>query len=368
MKYSIYTSFSPQLAAQISRFLLWEWKSVVEANFSRGALAYLREPQIAFTEDSSYLGRYIGSPVPRIEIARRLVLEHSWCALLSVFLHEVAHQLVHFIYGNRELLPHGKEFREVCRQIGAMPDASVDVVALDEQLAVAGRHESGLVEKLRKLFALANGGDENEAQLALAKAMELMSKYGITQDDIEGGGECVTAQVGSPVRRMDVTLHIRLNILKDYWGVYPVTVAQPDGEDPLSRTLTTMTISGPREKVAVAQYVFDYISNNMELAYARAKCTLHGANAHRDFCVGFLNGIKRKLSGIAENSQVYALIHKGDAANMEYVNARFAHLYTRRSRSASVNAGARDRGFSAGSKLDINPGVAQGGSDRYLKG
>ena len=361
MKNETQCDLSPGLLDALSRFLMWTWKRIMNNYFGRSYIDFAKKPNLVFTDSISYLGRFVNGSIPRIELSRHLLVNCSWAAVECVFYHEVAHQITELRHARKDILPHGKEFREVCRSIGAIPDASVELVALDEMLSREGRHPSGIEEKLRKLLTLANGGEKNEAEAALAKALELMAKYGLTEDDINDDNTYVTAQLGEPVSRMDITHHQILNILTDFWGVYGIFSYQPDFNN-AERTLRTMTISGPRDKVVVAQYVYHYIINNMKLSYEKAKDRLFGRNCKRDFCSGFLKGISEKLRGVAGSGQVYALIHKGDAGTMEYVEAHFGPLRRTRSNGTQINENAIGKGFSEGSKLDIKPGVSEGGS------
>ena len=357
--------FTPRLLDALSRFLMWQWTQKMQFYFGRQNAGIVKRPQLVFEDSNEYLGRFMNGDIPQIKLSKHLVVDYSWCAVKCVFFHEVAHQIAYIVHSGNEILPHGKEFREVCRRIGAMPDAKIDMVALDEQLSRNSQGSSSIEEKLRKLLTLADRGDENEAQVALAKALEIMSKYGITEEDLHGEDEYVTAQLGKPFARLDVTCHQIVSILTDYWGVYGVFGFQPNLLEP-ERDLRMITISGPKDKVIIALYVYDYIMNNMNLAYERAERRLHGRNKRRDFCSGYLRGIEGKLRKVASNEQVYALIHKGDAGTNEYVARYFGTLRSTSSSGIHINENAQSQGFSEGSKLNINPGVSEGGN-RLLK-
>ncbi|MBO4513683.1 MAG: DUF2786 domain-containing protein [Victivallales bacterium] len=358
--------FTPRLQDGLSRYLMWQWEQKMQGYFGRRFAEIIKKPQLVFCDSKEYLGRFTDGDIPQIKLSKHLVVDYSWCAVNCVFLHEVAHQIASIVYHEVDILAHGKEFREICHRIGAIPDARIDVVALDEQLSQNNQGNSGIEEKLRKLLTLADRGDENEAQLALAKALEIMSKYGITEEDLNGENEYVTAQVGKPFPRLDLYYHQIVRILTEYWGVYGIFGYQPDLLEP-ERNLRLITISGPKDKVIIALYVYDYIMNNMILAYERMEHRLHGMNKRRDFFCGYLKGIEDKLRVVASNTQVYALIHKGDAGTKDYVARHFGSLHMTHSSSIHVNESAKKQGFSEGSKLNINPGVSEGGGNRLLK-
>ncbi len=365
MTATVQVEFTPRLQDGLSRYLMWQWKNKMRDYFGRQFAESLKTPQLIFCDSKEFLGRFTDGDIPQIKLSKHLVVDYSWCAVNCVFLHEVAHQIASIVFNGMDILPHGKEFREICFRIGAMPDAKIDLVALDEQLSQNNQGNSGVEEKLRKLLTLADRGDEYEAQVALAKALEIMSKYGITEEDLNGENEYVTAQVGKPFPRLDLYYHMIVRILTEYWGVYGIFGYQPDLLAP-ERNLRIITISGPKDKVIIALYVYDYIMNNMSLAYERMEHRLHGMNKRRDFFCGYLKGIEEKLHGVASNTQVYALIHKGDAGTQDYVSRHFGALCRTHSSSMHVNESAKKHGFSEGRKLDIKPGVSEGGN-RLLK-
>ena len=63
-----------------------------------------------------------------IALSERLVLNGDKKSVWEVLLHEVAHAITMQRY--RRPLPHGKQYREVCAEIGANPRAVMDIEGL----------------------------------------------------------------------------------------------------------------------------------------------------------------------------------------------------------------------------------------------
>ncbi|HCI86162.1 MAG TPA: hypothetical protein DHV68_04900 [Dehalococcoidia bacterium] len=82
---------------------------------------------------SSRMRRTLGSYMPskkQIAISSRLLAIGDENDLREVVLHEVAHAIVHARWGEKPSA-HGKEFRSVCKEIGARPRRYVDVTTSD---------------------------------------------------------------------------------------------------------------------------------------------------------------------------------------------------------------------------------------------
>jgi predicted SprT family Zn-dependent metalloprotease len=78
---------------------------------------------------SARMRRTLGSYMPsrkQIAISSRLLTMGDENDIREVVLHEVAHAIVHYRWGDKPRA-HGREFRSVCKEIGAKPQRFVDV-------------------------------------------------------------------------------------------------------------------------------------------------------------------------------------------------------------------------------------------------
>ena len=91
-----------ELEAALLREARREWHRLNDSHF-RGAL---RLPGYVFADAESRLGRF-DREARTLELSRRLALREPWTALVEVLKHEMAHQYVTEILGEREETAHG---------------------------------------------------------------------------------------------------------------------------------------------------------------------------------------------------------------------------------------------------------------------
>src|SRR4051794_18275046 len=104
------TEESAELSARLEAALLRE----VAEKYRQLALTYfkgaLRLPQFELVSSRARLGRWMGA-TRVIELSRPLVLEQPWGVVIEVLKHEMAHQYVAEVLGERGEAPHGPRFR-----------------------------------------------------------------------------------------------------------------------------------------------------------------------------------------------------------------------------------------------------------------
>ena len=83
----------------------------------------LRLPILALTDTTTRLGQWVRAP-RRLELSRTLVVARPWPEVLSVLLHEMAHQYVDEVLQIRDEPAHGPVFRRVCQERGIAARAS----------------------------------------------------------------------------------------------------------------------------------------------------------------------------------------------------------------------------------------------------
>jgi predicted SprT family Zn-dependent metalloprotease len=106
---------TPRLGAQLERLTLRAladaWDDTNATFFKRA----LRRPVLALSDTSQRLGRWV-SAERTLEISRRVLSEQSWGVVLEVLKHEMAHQFVDEVLGQRSEAAHGPAFRQVCEE------------------------------------------------------------------------------------------------------------------------------------------------------------------------------------------------------------------------------------------------------------
>lgn len=354
----------------VCRTLANEWHAITHSRaFKHWETQAIPPPHFVLSDNKSFLGRWT-FPENTIEINRRLVYEHPWYAVLDVLYHEIAHQITHYLYPNNTEPAHGAMFRQVCARIGANPSASSSISELDCRIFISkdGATADPLLDKIRKLMTLAEKGDEHEAEVALAKAAEIMGKYGIEKEDVDDDGKYVTISIGKPFKTSSSENAYMSSLLNQFFSVRTITGQVVDSHTGDTSKITY--ICGTTVHVKIASYVYDAIQSHIELAWLKY-CKDNFVNSslvrrRRDFAIGALQSLIEKLSGELEHTETMALIHVGDADLEKYYHRRFPYIVTTTHRSQR-DQNAFNAGVSAGKNMNIHDGITIGKGPGLLK-
>ena len=346
------------------------WKGIVQhGRLTRFEARLIPEPVLSLTEETSFLGRW--TPVGNvIAISRSLIYNHPWYAVLDVFYHEVAHQITHYLYPNANEPSHGRLFRHICERIGASPAASTSVKELDERLFASNSDGSldPMTDRIRKLLTLAEKGDEHEAEVALAKAVEIMEKYGIDENSIHDDG-FVTISVGQPAKQITAEDSYMLAILSNFLFVKTICTYRTNPENGEQERLRM--VCGTPVHTRIASYVYDSIQSHIDIAWRRY-CAENDINPNlvrrrRDYAIGALQSLHDRLGSNAQLSDSKALVHVSDAGLNDYFHSRFPNIRTTH-HNASHDKDALNAGRAAGRDINIHDGVTDGNpNSRLLK-
>ena len=128
-------------------------------------------PTFALSDAKSRLGQWSASS-RTLELSRSLLVDLRWGALVEVLKHEMAHQYVDEVLGEREEAAHGPAFRAGVQ--GARHRRPRQRCSLPTEGAEPAREELAALEKISRLLSLASSPNEHEAQAAMAAAQRLM--------------------------------------------------------------------------------------------------------------------------------------------------------------------------------------------------
>jgi predicted SprT family Zn-dependent metalloprotease len=122
---------------------------------------------------------HFNAPYLQIALNRKLIYLAKDSVVRDILKHELAHYFTYIIY--KDVKPHGAEFREVCRQFGFPEEVAEATMNLEvSNLSKVGDLESErVIEKVKKLFMLAQSSNAHEAELATLKANELLLRHNI---------------------------------------------------------------------------------------------------------------------------------------------------------------------------------------------
>jgi hypothetical protein len=340
-----------------------EWDYINYAYFKE----VLRPPILSLADTRTRLGQW-NKALRSLEISRSLVLEWPWVEVQEVLKHEVAHQYVDEVLGADEP-PHGPTFQAVCRRLGI------------DARAVAGPSperepgpEDKVVARIRKLLALAQSPNQNEAELAATAARRLMLKFNIEVDQA-GPAEAERKRygyrtVGAPSGRTFEHQRRLARILTEYFfveGVW-VTVYRPRE----GKTGSVFEICGLEPNLQMAEHVHAFLLATAErlwVEYKRA-AKIKSNRDRQAFLAGIMRGFSDKLAAQATEFQEQGLVWVPNAELGGYFRRRHPRIQTIRRGGARRNA-AFAEGQRAGRDIVLSKPVesssASGGRPKALR-
>ena len=345
-------ALTAELEAACLRALSAAWHDVNVGRF-RGQLT---APAFELSTASSRLGRW--NPSTRtVEIARSLVIEGTWGQVLEVLKHEMVHQFVCEVLGERNEAPHGPIFRGLCARLG-VDAAAAGVPRSDE----TGR----IVDKVGKLLALAGSTNEHEAQAAMAAAQRLMLKHNLetVAASLAGPRRYGFRHLGPPSARISEAERILAGVLAAHFFVECIWV-------PVWRPLegkrgTVLEIAGTPENLALAEHVYAFLLATAERLWQEHRRRRWMADRDRErraYQAGVLAGFRETLEKQAAEQAREALVWTGDADLTDYHSARHPRVRTV-SYASSARSDHHSAGRAAGRGIVLHKPVAAGSSSR----
>lgn len=306
--------------------------------------------------DTDVLGRWIVGE-RTIELSRELVFERPWVEVVEVLRHELAHQFVHEVLGVHDEPPHGPTFRRVCAERAIDPRA-----AGRPELADGDTESTRIIEKVRKLLALAGSQNQHEAELAMRRAQELMLKHQLAADLAER--RYVVRHLGTPRLRKNTAESMIGGLLGKHFFVEVIWthVYVPRA----CRTERVLEIHGTPENVAMAEYVHSFLMRTAERLWAEARALRPGLRPgdRSAFMVGVVSGFAAKLDGARREQEGAGLVWVGDPALSSWFQKRHPRVRAA-GRSSTSRIAAHALGRAEGQKVVLHrplEGKAGGGT------
>jgi hypothetical protein len=272
------------------------------------------------------------------------------------------------VLGGQRETPHGPFFRRACDLLRANPRASENYQPLDDRISRESLDgEDRTLVRVKKLLALAESSNRHEAEAAMAKAHELISKYNLDLLRTEKQKEFISLLVGRPALRHFLEDYALAGLLQDFYFVRGVWVP---GYVPEKRKMgRVLEISGTIPNVRIADYVHGYVQRFIAMEWK--KYNSDGAlNRYRltDFAQGIIEGFRSKLVSEEEEWKKehasYALVKKEDPLLKEYVSYRYPHTGTIQAGGGSQDPRVRKDGKRIGKDLVISKGIMEGSGKR----
>jgi hypothetical protein len=314
---------------------------------------------LVLSDATSHLGRW-HSATRTLELTRALVLHRPWLEVASVLEHEMAHQFVDEVLRIRGETAHGETFRRVCAERG------IDHRAAGAPTAAEGAAEHGdterVLDRIRKLLALAGSPNQHEAEIAMRKAHELMLRHNIeaTSAHTATHHSYEVRHLGDPHKRGTRVESEVAGVLSEFFFVKVIRV--PVYLPQLARSGMVYEIAGTHANVEMASHVYAFLLATAERLWAENRHDTRVRNG-RDrlaYQSGVVGGFREKLLSERIDLKKTGLVWVGDGDLDRFYHARHPRITTRR-HSVRIN-GAHAAGREAGRTVVLHKPVARGSS------
>ncbi|HVV88689.1 MAG TPA: DUF2786 domain-containing protein [Kofleriaceae bacterium] len=322
----------------------------------------LTAPLLVLSDAASRLGRWVRA-TRTIELSRPLVLARPWPEVVSVLAHEMAHQYVDEVLHAHGETAHGETFQKVCAAVG------IDARAAGAPVPAEGVEGVRVLDRIRKLLALAASANQHEAENAMRRAHELMLRHNIEAAGAQHRAGYEVRHVGDPGKRLDKVQHAIAGLLAEFFFVKVIQV--PVYLPLAGRRGSTFELVGTHANLEMAVHVFEFLRATAQRLWL-ANWTDARVRSGRDrlsYQAGVIGGFREKLAAERSTLRGTGLVWVGDADLDRFYRDRHPRITTR-SRSVRLD-GAHAAGREAGRTIILNKPVTHGPSaaaPRLLRG
>jgi len=301
-------------------------------------------------------------------LSRDLVRNYSWGTVREILHHEMAHQLAQEVLGGQFEKPHGPAFQHACVLLRANPKASGNYPTLEDRIhSDISSDEDRLLVRIQKLMALAESSNQHEAELAMTKANELMTRFNISLMKNKTKQNYESIFVGKPALRQSRDMRYLSILLNKFYYVECIWVpAYVVEKEKMGRVLE---LSGTSQNIQIAEYVYYFVRNFIESQWNQYKKEKKLSHHRRvDFAEGIIDGFQYKLKRQQRrlqrksSAEEQALINVSDPGLKEYLKYRYQNIHTHRTSASNVNASVVNDGRRVGEKMVISKGISSQGN------
>ncbi len=351
-------SLEEDLIRRILKGLLYEWKAslwVLPPHYKN-----LMKPPMFRLNDMRESWGYWNPEKREICISQDLVFNYSWASVREVLLHEIAHQFACEVLGCKGESPHGPTFQRACFLLRANPKASGKFKPLDERLATESPdQEEKILQKIRKLLALAESQNQHEAEAAMLKAQDFIRKYNVEIIDLDKKRNFVSTFLGKPALRHPREEYHLATLIQDQYFVQGIWIpAYVLEKEKMGRVLE---ITGTLRNVQLAAYLYDFVHSYINQQWEQYNQDRR-LNRYRktDFAIGIIEGFRSKLE---EQRKVKTSLSKrnslmkiSDPRLDEYISYKYPSTSKFR-RSGKSNLHIYQDGLRLGKQMIVYKGI-----------
>lgn len=219
-------------------------------------------------------------------------------------------------------------------------------------------NKTPIIEKIKKLLALANSCNEHEAALAASHAQRLLAEHNLAMADIEAThrpdkADKIEAMVSKTLPKWLRHLSAGVSTAFDCQAIHHPATGK-------------MTFIGVGADVQVAAYTFSYLDRTVRKlcsAYMKHHVSATIANRHRElmrqsYYLGAVSTINARLKEQKLQTPVTsgALVPVKEGLIRQAMN-EIGNIRTVRSRKSYINSDAYTKGQTDGRQVGINKGI-----------
>jgi hypothetical protein len=290
----------------------------------------------------------------------------------------MAHQFVDEVLHVQGETAHGETFRRVCAERGIDARAAGSPCAPRPVTRAHGPDEGAaadpvdgaprandpgadrVLERIRKLLALAGSPNQHEAEIAMRKAHELMLRHNIEVAATRAERSYEIRHLGDPHKR---GTRVESEIAALLSELFFVKVIRVPVYLPLAgKSGLVYEIAGTRANVEMAGHVYAFLLATAERLWAenRHDARVRSGRDRMIYQSGVIGGFRDKLLSERTGLQQTGLVWVGDRDLDRFYRARHPHMTTRR-HHVRIN-GAHAAGREAGRTVVLHKPVERGGS------
>lgn len=216
------------------------------------------------------------------------------------------------------------------------------------------------IEKIKKLLRLSRSANPHEAELAMAKAMQLAAEHRIAIDGINPDAETptITHKTTAPWQRVPYDKQYASKIAEVFFGISVVheriiiEKESRQGYRYMERA-TRLIFIGTESDLAIAGYVFEFLTKHFSYCWRnhRGRC-----KKRQSFVYGMYVAIFQMLHSArpnTDNPQGTQL----DISHRDYIAQLFDNVETTKTKRPKTSDGSFNRGFERGLSTQIRPAI-----------
>ena len=334
----------------------------------------LRPALIVLTESEAHWGQW-NRMSRTISISKKLIREHQWFHVIGILKHEMAHQLVdeaanEFSRSTGSASgPHGIDFKKACERLGVPAHYSRATINLQEfnldwREEIHDEVTEKMLEKTRKLLALAASTNENEAALAMNRVRDIYANSTL-ENVAHTERSFVHLMIQTGTTKVTVFDRMIVSILVGHFFVEAILMSEFNIQR--DRQERVIELIGRRENILMAEYVYHFLMAQSRDLVEKMARTQGGISqvTRRSFRMGILRGFDEKLRmaerPVAQGATVIgnALIaFQTDRELADYIKQVHPRLTKSRSGSQQIDSDAYAKGRKAGEQISLHKPVS----------